>query len=159
MNIKLIKTIIGILLIILAVAYQLHESKQSKNLPPASTHSQKQTQSPSQQAVLDKIRQARNDTNARFWLTLDATVVKKLKDDRKGDQHQKFLIKVADDITLLVAHNIDIADYVPLSVGDKIRIKGRYEWNHRGGVIHWTHYDQRNHRERGWIYYNGKYYK
>ncbi len=158
MNLKLIKTSIGILLIILAVAYQFfnpeskHKQADKQNFPSAPSIE-------SQTALLDKIRQAKDDTNARFWLTIDAKVVKMLKDDRKGAQHQRFLISPSQDITLLVAHNIDVADYVPLSVGDHVKIKGRYEWNNRGGVVHWTHRNERAGKEGGWIYYKGKYYK
>ena len=34
-------------------------------------------------------------------------VVKVLKDDTKGLKHQKFLLKVSDNITILIAHNLD----------------------------------------------------
>ena len=112
-----------------------------------------------QSALLSKIRSAKEDYNSRFWMAADATVIKNLKDDTKGSQHQKFLIKLASDVTLLVAHNIDLAPRAPVSVGDKIKIRGRYEWNNRGGVLHWTHHDTKGKIEGGWIYANNKYYK
>ena len=43
--------------------------------------------------------------------------------------------------------------------GDTIKIKGRYEWNNRGGVLHWTHHDPKGRKESGWIYAGGQYYK
>jgi len=106
-----------------------------------------------------KIRSAKENTNSRFWMSTEATVVKNLKDDTKGSQHQKFLIELAPDITLLVAHNIDLSPRAPVTQGDKIKIKGRYEWNNRGGVLHWTHHDPKGKQEGGWIYADGRYYK
>jgi len=112
-----------------------------------------------QEQVLTKIRTQRENTHARFWLETQAEVIKLLKDDLKGSQHQKFLIKLAPDITLLVAHNIDLATRVPLQKGDSIKIRARYEWNNRGGVLHWTHHDPKGKQAGGWIYADGKYYK
>lgn len=112
-----------------------------------------------QERVLAKIRKERTNTHARFWLETEGEVIKQLKDDLKGNPHQKLLLKVAPDITLLVAHNIDLAQRVPLQKGDNIKIRARYEWNNRGGVLHWTHHDPKGKQEGGWIYADGKYYK
>lgn len=112
-----------------------------------------------QNTLFDKIRDAAVHQRSGWWLETEGVVIKKLKDDTKGHQHQKFLIKLAPDITLLVAHNIDLAPRVTIQQGDKIKIRGRYEWNNRGGVIHWTHHDPKGHKEGGWIYANGKYFK
>ena len=159
MNSKQLKTLLTLVVVIAAGAYQFFNPSQKNNATDKQQGFVSSPQIESQSALLSKIRNAREDTNARFWLTIDAKVVKTLKDDRRGSQHQRFLISPAKDITLLVAHNIDLAEYVPLSAGDMVKIKGRYEWNNRGGVIHWTHHDPRGKKEDGWIYHNGKYYK
>jgi hypothetical protein len=112
-----------------------------------------------QERVLSRIRKEKNNTHARFWLETQGEIIKLLKDDVKGNPHQKFLIKVAPDITLLVAHNIALAKRVPLQTGDTIKIRARYEWNNRGGVLHWTHHDPKGKQEGGWIYADGTYYK
>ncbi|MEL7054408.1 MAG: DUF3465 domain-containing protein, partial [Cyanobacteria bacterium J06588_5] len=46
-----------------------------------------------------------------------------------------------------------------LRVGDRVSVKGEYEWNDRGGLIHWTHHDPRNVHEGGWIDHNGLRYQ
>ncbi len=114
---------------------------------------------PVNQQVLQKIRAAANNPNAQFWLTIQGEVIKLLKDDRQGSQHQKFIIKLAPDIKLLVAHNIDLAKRIPVRIGDKLSIRGRYEWNNRGGMIHWTHHDPKGKIQGGWIRQDGKNYQ
>lgn len=109
--------------------------------------------------TLSKIRRAAETQKSGWWLSTEGKVVKILKDDTKGSRHQKFLLKLAPDITLLVAHNIDIAPRAPLQQGDSIMIRGRYEWNHRGGVLHWTHRDSKGKKKGGWIYHRNQYYK
>ena len=90
-------------------------------------------------------------------ITIDATVVKLLKDDLKGDKHQKMILRIGNN-TLLLAHNIDIAPRVPAKEGDKLLIKGQYEWNEKGGLVHWTHRSNNSH-PHGWIKYNNKKYQ
>lgn len=131
------------------VTYQ-HDAKNSTGSSPKIQDTQ---------TVINKIRRAADSQQSGWWLTTQAKVIKILKDDTKGSRHQKFLIKLAPDVTLLVAHNIDLAPRVPLSKGDTIKIRGRYEWNNRGGVIHWTHHDPKGRKKDGWIYHDKKYYK
>ncbi len=112
-----------------------------------------------QKQAISQIREAKNNTNAQFWVGLNGKIVHKLKDDLSGSRHQKFLISPSSDITLLVAHNIDLASRVPIKKGDSISVYGRYEWNNRGGVIHWTHHDPKGLKKGGWIKANGKVYR
>lgn len=87
-----------------------------------------------------------------------AEVIKLLADDNQGSRHQKFIVK-SNFHTLLIAHNIDLAPRVPVALGDVLTIKGEYEWNDRGGVVHWTHHDPQNKQVGGWIELNGKKFK
>lgn len=87
------------------------------------------------------------------------TVDRTLPDDTEGSQHQRFILRLGSGRTLLVAHNIDLADRVPLGRGDDVRIRGEYEWNAEGGVLHWTHHDPAGRREGGWIEWNGTRYR
>ncbi len=87
-------------------------------------------------------------------------VVKVLKDDTKGLQHQKFLLKVSDNITILIAHNLDLAARVEdIHEGDVIEFKGEYIYTPKGGTVHWTHKDPRGNHQAGWLKHNGKTYE
>ena len=92
----------------------------------------------------------------------DARVVKTLPDDIDGDQHQRFIVAIdrmpSPIQTVLIAHNIDLAPRVPIERGSVARFYGQYEWNERGGLLHWTHHDPSDWREGGWIELHGKRY-
>lgn len=84
-------------------------------------------------------------------------VVKILSDDLKGSKHQRFILRISSDLTVLIAHNIDLAPRIPtLQVGKTVTFKGQYEYQARGGVIHWTHHDPQGRRQGGWLEYEGK---
>jgi hypothetical protein len=90
------------------------------------------------------------------WVTGWGEVARLLADDNKGSRHQRFLIRVNPSQTLLVAHNIDLAKPVAhLKIGDRIEFRGEYEWNKKGGVLHWTHHDPSGRKQpAGWIKHN-----
>jgi len=87
-------------------------------------------------------------------------VTKVLADDNDGSRHQRFIVRVDSGQTVLIAHNIDLANRVAsLSNGDRIEFYGEYEWNAKGGVIHWTHRDPQHRHVDGWIKHNGSTYQ
>jgi hypothetical protein len=88
------------------------------------------------------------------------TVIRILKDDDKGSRHQKFILKLSSGQTILIAHNIDLAPRIDsISNGDMIQFYGEYEWNNKGGVVHWTHRDPNGHHVGGWLKHNGSTYQ
>lgn len=87
-----------------------------------------------------------------------AKVIKKLSDDNEGSRHQRFIVKVNPSHTVLIAHNIDLAARVPITVNDSVLIYGQYEWNEKGGVVHWTHKDPQGDHAEGWIQHQGETY-
>jgi hypothetical protein len=84
-------------------------------------------------------------------------VAKLLPDDTNGSRHQRFILRLASGQTLLVAHNIDLAPRInSLREGDAVGFYGQYEWNEKGGVVHWTHRDPGGSHVDGWLQYQGQ---
>ena len=81
-----------------------------------------------------------------------------LSDDDDGDRHQRFILQLGNRDTLLIAHNLDLADRVPVGLGDRIQFRGMYEWNELGGLVHWTHHDPMGIEDGGWIRYRRQLY-
>ena len=102
---------------------------------------------------------ARANRSSGLWITDNATVTRILADDNDGSRHQRFIVTLHDGKTVLIAHNIDLAPRVPVSVGDTIRFHGEYEWNIQGGLVHWTHHDPDGSQPGGWIEHKGKTYR
>lgn len=87
-------------------------------------------------------------------------VVKLLPDDNDGSRHQKFIIRLSSGQTLLISHNIDLAPRISsLREGDSIQFYGEYEWNEKGGVLHWTHRDPNGSHTDGWLQHQGQRYQ
>ena len=87
-------------------------------------------------------------------------VIKLLRDDLKGSRHQKFILKLSTGQTLLISHNIDLAPRINrLRTGDTVAFHGEYEWNSKGGVIHWTHHDPGGSHIGGWLKHKDKTYQ
>ena len=51
----------------------------------------------------------------------------------------------------MVIHNLDRFKPVPLEIGDKMEVRGKYIWNDKGGMIHWTHHAVHGEVEGGYI--------
>ncbi len=84
-------------------------------------------------------------------------VARILPDDNKGSRHQRFIVRLSDGQTILIAHNIDLAPRVaPLDSGDTVSFAGEYVWNQQGGVVHWTHHDPQGRHVDGWIRRNSQ---
>ena len=111
----------------------------------------------SQQSNIEQLVQQQR-SNVQVKIT--AQVFKLLRDDLDGSRHQRFLIKLSGGETILIAHNIDLAPRLDdLEKGDIITLHGEYEWNEKGGVIHWTHHDPAGHHIDGWIKHQGHVYQ
>ena len=99
----------------------------------------------------DAVEQAFAAQRSGLWLETRGRVIRVLKDDNEGARHQKFILQLDGGHSVLVAHNIDLARRIPAREGVSLTVRGRYEWNDRGGVIHWTHHDPDGREQGGWI--------
>jgi hypothetical protein len=108
----------------------------------------------------DAIRSAFNGRRSGIPISGEGIVSRLLPDDNDGSRHQRFILTLSSGQTLLVAHNIDIAPRVEtLREGDSVAFKGVYEWNAKGGLIHWTHRDPGGQHEAGWLKHAGRTYE
>jgi len=110
----------------------------------------------SEQLLADAYKTQRSD----FQVQSTASVVKLLPDDNNGSRHQRFLVRLNSGQTLLIAHNISLAARIDdLKEGDNVEFYGEYEWNNKGGVIHWTHHDPNGRHVSGWIKHDNRTYQ
>jgi hypothetical protein len=101
-------------------------------------------------------RRAFEAKRSGVWLRAGGEVIRILPDDLDNSRHQRFIIRLPDGQTLLISHNIDLAPRVPLRRGEPVEVRGRYEWNPKGGLIHWTHLDPARKLPGGWIRHRGR---
>jgi hypothetical protein len=102
---------------------------------------------------------AQQNQQKKVEVTIKARVFKMLPDDTKGLPHERFLLRLSNGTTVLVAHDTKLAPRLPLQNGDEVTIHGEYIWNPKGGVIHWTHHTPDGRHEPGWIDFKGQRYQ
>ena len=106
------------------------------------------------------LEDAFNNGQSDIQVRGQGTVVKILSDDLDGSRHQRFILKLGSGQTLLISHNIDLAPRVDgLRTGDSVEFFGEYEWNSKGGVVHWTHHDPNGRHVAGWLKHQGRTYQ
>lgn len=99
---------------------------------------------------------ARQDSGT--WFESSGFATRLLSDDLDGARHQRFILNLGGGRTLLIAHNIELAEKVPLGIGDRVTFRGVYEWNELGGMVHWTHRDPLGIEQGGFIRYRRRVY-
>ena len=142
------KLVIGVLLA--ATAYWLVDEYQPQSLQEA------------QQLEIDHdfVDQAFENRQSNVQVSGRGEVIKLLTDDNKGSRHQRFLLRLASGRTLLISHNIDLAPRIEtLKIGGDVEFFGEYEWNDKGGLVHWTHDDPQGRHVDGWVKYEGRVYQ
>ena len=140
-------------LLVLALVFTLYHSL-AKN--PNSTASFTQQNATNAQQITNAFQNKHSDSQ----VSGSGIVINNLADDTKGSKHQKFILKLSSGQTLLVAHNIDLAPRInTLHNGDTVEFYGEYEWNAKGGVVHWTHRDPDGRHVNGWLKHKGVTYQ
>lgn len=141
---------LAVALVLVALGYFVRQApRPGLPAPPVATHPG------AVDPVLDAFRQHRSQIEVQT----SARVERVLSDDETGPRHERFLIRVADTLTVLVAHNLDLSARIPVLAGDSVTLRGEYIWDERGGVIHWTHKDPAGKRPGGWIRHEGHSYE
>lgn len=102
-------------------------------------------------------RYGKRDTDD--WIEDDGLVVRLIADDVHDSPHQRFVVRLRGGQTVLIAHNLDLSERVPVGLGDRVRFRGVYEWNERGGLVHWTHDDPLGIESGGHVDYRGRRYR
>jgi Protein of unknown function (DUF3465) len=93
-------------------------------------------------------------------ITIHGTVERILADDRDGSPHQRFILRSTSGVSVLIAHNLDLAPRLEgLAPGDALTVLGEYEWNEMGGLMHWTHKDPDGKHVNGYIEWRGRRYQ
>ena len=106
------------------------------------------------------LTEAHENRRSNVQVRGDGEVTRILSDDNDGSRHQRFVLRLDSGHTILVAHNIDLAPRVAsIRVGDLVEFYGVYEWNERGGVVHWTHHDPQGEHIGGWLKHQGNTYQ
>lgn len=147
-----------IILIIILAAISIYEAVQEQK--PTSSSSDSFFKTTKTTGNKSSLKTAFKNKRSDFQIQDSGVVIKNLPDDLKGSRHQKFILKNNTGETVLVAHNIDLAPKInSLREGDRVEFFGEYEWNPRGGVVHWTHGDPRGKHVSGWLKHNGKTYQ
>jgi hypothetical protein len=115
---------------------------------------------PVEQSADSDLRRAYEERRSNYQVQGAGVVTRILAEDNDGSRHQRFILTLASDQTVLVAHNIDLAPRIAsIQVGDVVSFFGEYEWNAQGGVIHWTHHDPDRDHVSGWLEHDGRRYQ
>jgi hypothetical protein len=103
-----------------------------------------------------QLRKVMGSNSYRPQVYVTGTVAVLHNDDTSGLPHQKFSLKVSDDITLEIVSNLDFGR-IPVAVGQTVNICGEYLHVGRG-MVHWTHFDPHGNHADGFTILNGKLY-
>ncbi|MEO6836354.1 MAG: DUF3465 domain-containing protein [Candidatus Tumulicola sp.] len=113
---------------------------------------------PNDAVVCDAFRAGRSHVE----VVADGTVTRVLgvKAGRTSP-HEGFLMKLGSscDTIVRVEANTDFTGAFALARGDRVTVKGEYEFYPLGGVIHWTHRDPRGRHEGGYVEAGGETYQ
>ncbi|MEN5171764.1 DUF3465 domain-containing protein [Acinetobacter higginsii] len=148
--------LIIIAIIVLIAAYFGFDLKQKQNTNSHSPTTNNNVSVDDQHKIMQAYQQQRSNVQVQAQGVVKAI----LPDDNEGSRHQKMILKLENGLTVLIAHNIDLAPRIEgLKKGATVEFYGEYEYSQKGGVIHWTHHDPRGKHIDGWLKYQGKIYQ
>jgi len=127
----------GVIILLIAAYFGLDLSGHKQNQSPSSTI----PETPHAETTLsnngvDTIKAAYEQRQSNVQVQGSGRVKAILRDDNDGSRHQKFILVLKNGLSILVAHNIDLAPKIPnLKKGDVVEFYGEYEYNPKGGGI------------------------
>lgn len=150
----------GIIVLLIAAYFGLDLSGHKKNQSPSSSPATQHTETTFSNDGIDTIKAAYDRRQSNVQVQGSGRVKAILRDDNDGSRHQKFILVLKNGLSILVAHNIDLAPKISnLNKGDIVEFYGEYEYNPKGGVLHWTHHDSQGRHESGWLKHDGQIYQ
>jgi hypothetical protein len=91
----------------------------------------------------------------------DGTVAQKLGTAQgPSGEHEGFSLRLRSGcaLTLRVETNTAFTGPIPLRVGERVTVKGEFDYDTDGGVIHWTHRAMGSHHQSGYVEAGGRFY-
>lgn len=154
-------SIAGVIILLISAYFGLDLSGHKQNQSPSSTipAAQRNETTLSNNGV-DTVKATYEQRQSNVQVQGSGRVKAILRDDNDGSRHQKFILVLKNGLSILVAHNIDLAPKISnLNKGDIVEFYGEYEYNPKGGVLHWTHHDPQGRHEGGWLKHDGQIYQ
>jgi hypothetical protein len=116
------------------------------------------TQPPNDRALCDAYSAQRSHVE----VVADGTITRVLGvAPGRVSPHEGFLLRLSSGCSLVVRveANTDFTGPIALTEGQRVAVKGEYEFYAGGGVVHWTHRDPRGRHEGGYIEAGGQVYE
>jgi hypothetical protein len=105
------------------------------------------------------IEQAFHEQRSDFMIEVSGTVVRVLTSNQNRPQTQEFVIRLENGQSLLVVHDKRASGGVPVSVDDRVTVRGEYKWSETGGRVQNTQHDPSVKRRHGFVEHKGKRYQ
>ena len=105
---------------------------------------------------IEQLRQVQQKAWNRPQILVKGEITKIFSEDHSGLPHQKFTIKVSNDINLSIVTNLDFGR-IPVELGKIISVCGEFK-NIGQGMVHWTHFAPHGGHADGFSILDGKLY-